>query len=303
MADTEATPVMSDAEIDAQYDAFENGNPTPDLEGEVQPEAASQKQEPAMIQFTHNGKKIELPMNDPRVQQWLSQGHDYGTNTAKLKAEREQFEQERKQIEQLKQTYGPVDEWVKQNPEAWNLFLQQYQRSQQGLTGEIDPNNPLVQHIQKLEQKLEQRLGEFSPLIESHKKQEIDAQEKALDADIESVRKAYPDLDLDATGDDGRSRMYKVFEHANKNGIKNFKTAFKDLYHDELVQLAVEKGKESELKARQKQTKLGLLTDKSAPAKGIKPAQNYKDKNYQQLIDEGLEELGLDPLRGLAEHA
>jgi hypothetical protein len=290
MSDSETHPVMSDSELDAQYDAFENGNPTPDLEGEVTgKETTPSKPEVAMIQFTSGGKKIELPMNDPRVQQWLSQGHDYGNLTAKHKQEREVFEAERKKIEALHQTYGPVDEWVKQNPDAWNRFLQQYQQSQQGNGSQIDPNNPLVQHIQNLEKKL----GEFSPLLESHKAQQIEAQDKALDADIESVRKQYPDLDLDAAGDDGRTRMFKVFEHANRNGIKNFKTAFKDLYHDELLQRAVEKGKESELKARQKQTKLGLLTDKSAPAKGVKNAQDYKNKTYQQLIDEGLDELGL----------
>lgn len=286
-----ATPVMSDSELDAQYDAFENGNPTPDLDGEVTGDVKAQapKTETAMIQFTSGGKKIELPMNDPRVQQWLSQGHDYSNLTAKARQEREQFENERKQIEALKNTYGPVDEWVKQNPDAWNQFLQQYQQAQQGHGSNIDPQNPLVQYVQKLEQKL----GEFSPLLDAHKTQQIEAEDKALDADIESVRQAYPDLDLDLPGDDGRTRMFKVFEHANKNGIKNFKTAFKDLYHDELVQIRVEKAKESDLKARQKQTKLGLLTDKSAPPKGIKSAQNYKEKSYDQLMQEGLEELGL----------
>ena len=284
----QANPVMSDSELDAQYDLMEGNTSEVSEAEEVAPQTPA-KQETAMIQVTSGGKKIELPMNDPRVQQWLSQGHDYGNLTAKHKAEREQFESERKQIEALKQTYGPVDEWVRQNPDAWNQFLQQYQRAQQGNGSQIDPNNPLVQHIQKLEQ----RLGEFSPLLESHKEQQIQAQDKALDADIESVRKSYPDLDLDLPGDDGRTRMYKVFEHANKNGIKNFKTAFKDLYHDELVEHAVAKGKESELKARQKQTKLGLLTDKSAPVKGIKSAQNYKEKSYEQLMQEGLDELGL----------
>jgi hypothetical protein len=291
MSDSENTPVMSDAEIDQAYNDFEgSGDQPPVSQEEISaPAKANEPAAPAMIQFTHNGKKIELPMNDPRVQQWLSQGHDYGNNMQKFKAEREQFEAQRKQIEALKETYGPVDEWVKQNPDAWNRFLQQYQAAQQGNGSQIDPSNPLVQHIQKLEQKL----GQFEPLLDSHKKQEIEAQDKALDADIESVRKTYPDLDLNAPGDDGRTRMLAVLEHANKNGIKNFKTAFKDLYHDELVQRAVEKGKESELKARQKQTKLGLLTDKSAPAKGVKAAQDYKNKTYQQLLDEGLEELGL----------
>lgn|SRR3990167_2430069 len=285
----EAEPVMSDSELDAQYDAMEGNTEVAESE-EVAPQQQA-KPETAMIQFTSGGKKIELPMNDPRVQQWLSQGHDYGNLTAKHRQEREQFENERKQIEALKQTYGPVDEWVKQNPDAWNQFLQQYQQAQQrGNGSQVDPNNPLVQHIQKLEQKL----GQFEPLLESHKTQQIAAEDQALDKDIESVRESYPDLDLDFAGADGRTRMYKVFEHANKNGIKNFKTAFKDLYHDELVQLRVEKAKESDLKTRQKQTKLGLLTDKSAPQqKGIKNAQNYKNKTKNELISEGLDELGL----------
>lgn len=285
----QATPVMSDQELDATYDSFEGGDQPPVDHDDVT-EKAAPEQSPAMIQFTHQGKQIQLPMNDPRVQQWLSQGHDYNNNISRLKQEREQFEVQRKQIEALKDTYGPVDEWVKQNPDAWSKFLQQYQQAtQQGAGTYIDPSNPLVQHIQKLEQ----RLGQFEPLLDSHKKQEIEAQDKALDADIESVRKQYPDLDLEAAGSNGRSRMIEVFEHATRNGIKNFKTAFKDLYHDELLQRATEKGKESELSARRKQTKLGLLTDKSAPPKGIKTAQNHKNKTNDELIREGLEELGL----------
>lgn len=288
MSETQTNTQMTDDEIDSTYDALTNGNPTPDLEVDAPP---TQTQAEPVISFDHQGKKIDLPMNDPRVKQWLSQGHDYNTHISKLKSDREAFETERKQIEALKTQYGPVDDWVKQNPDAWNKFLQQYTSAQNGRPSEIDPSNPLVQYVQKLEEKLEQQLGQFKPVVEHFKTTQEQAQDKALDTEIESVRKQYPDLDLEAKDAEGRTRLYRVYEFANQNGIKNFTTAFKALNHDELVKLAMDKGKESELKARQKQTKLGLLTDKSAPKRGVKSAQNYRDKSYDQLIQEGLDEL------------
>lgn len=283
---------LSDEQIDSTYDSLLGDAPVAEAE-EIAPEQVVKAPVEQTIKFTHNGKEIIAPVSDPRVTQWIQQGYDYNTQMQAFKQQRSDFEKTQKQIEELKNQYGPVDEWVKANPDQWQKFVQQYEQSQRGLTGEIDLNNPLVRTIQQLEQKIGQLEQPFKEIVDERTKAKIEASEKALDAEIESVKQEFG-LDLKTAESDGRSKELKVYEHAAKIGTRSFRTAFLDLYHKDLLKSAEDRGRESIQKERQKQTKLGLLGKSSAPSKELKAAKDYKNKTYDQLLQEGVDELGLD---------
>ena len=150
--------------------------------------------------------------------------------------------------------------------------------------------NPLLAKIQS-------ELGEikqFKQTLEQEKQAIRNAeQDKALDSEIESIRKEYPDLDLEAIQPDGQSLMFHVLNHANTRGIRSFTDAFIAFNHKNLLSRAAEKAKESVGKDIQKKTKLGLLGTSSTPTKGVTRAENVKSKSYENLLQEAIDEAKL----------
>ncbi len=252
-----------------------------------EPAAAPQKSQSELTyEFNSNGKPIRIAANDPKVTQWLSQGHSYSQRMQEFNQREQAFKAREQQIAQLQERYGPIDEYVKQNPDFWNHVTQQWES--RGQT--YDQNNPLARDLQQVRQELGE-IKQFKQTLEQEK-QAIKAadEDKALDGEIESIRKEYPDLDLNAVQPDGQSLMYHVLNYANTKGIRSFTDAFIAFNHKNLVSRAAEKAKESIGKDIQKKTKLGLLGVSSTPTKGVTRAQNVKDKSYEALLQEALEE-------------
>ena len=75
------------------------------------------------------------------------------------------------------------------------------------------------------------------------------------------------------------------------SNAKGFKAAFRDYMHERLVKDAELKGKESAQQEIQRRNKLGLLGTTPTPLKTIQPAVNLKDKSYEELAREALQEL------------
>lgn len=283
-------------DVDAALSAIESGQDyaspepaaTPDpapADAATEPAAAAA---PSELEFDWNGRKIKAPFSDPRIQQWAAKGYDYNQRMQAFKAEQETFASQRQEIEALKAKYAPVEEYYSKNPQHWEQVQQAFQNAQG-----LDPNNPLVQKLQQYEQKLSQ-VDQFIQTAQQREAQEKAQQEdQALDTEIQSLREQYKDLDWNGVDPEGNSLEARVARHAIQNGIKKFGTAFRDLYHDQLVKRAAEQAKESVTKERQKASKLGLLGQTPTPKKGITPAEDLKSKSYDQLEREALQELGL----------
>lgn len=258
----------------------------------AQPAQATQPQAPLEIEFTAAGKQIKAPISDPRIKQWASQGYDYAQKMAEFNKTQQEFQAQQQQAKAYFDKYGPVEEFYSKNPDLWNHIVNQWQQSQaqQGLG---DPNNPVMQKLSAYDEKLSQ----VEKFIQSKQAEEAafirQQEDQALDSEIKSIRETYADLDFSSPGADGKSLELKVLEHAHQNGIKSFKSAFRDYMHEELIKREYEKGKESVVKERQKQTKLGLLGKSPAPKNGLTQATDIKSKSYDQLLREGIEELGL----------
>ena len=249
------------------------------------------------VEFTHGGKQIKAPWD--RAKEWASRGYDYSQKMAAFQNERTQFETERKSHQEMIDRFKQVDEYVKQNPQWWDHVNAQYQAAQGQVNraeaaqggGELPANHPLMQKLAALESQVSE-VSQFKQTFEAEKHQQQREQEdKALTEDIQSLRKEHAKLDWDTPDANGQSLELRVMKHAIEHDIKNFKTAFRDMMHEELVKRAEERGKESIAKDRQKQTKLGLLGASPTPRKSFSDPKNIKEQSYEDLAREAIDEL------------
>lgn len=297
---SEPTGDISGIDADALLSQVESGAtnqeiPMSQAEQPAQAPAAekTQSQQAAELAFKWNNRDIKVPVTDPRLTQWASQGYDYAQRMAEFNKQQAEFAKQAELISQKEQRYSPVEQYIEQNPEWWNYVNAQYQQAQKGLGTEVDPNNPLVQKVETFGQDLSQ----IKQFIESKKAEEKAyqqaQQDQALEAEIKSIRDSYADLDWTNPNESGHTLEMQVLAHARENGISNFKAAFRDMMHEKLMMRAEEKAKENAVKERQKQTKLGLLGKTPAPKKGLTSAVDYKNRSYDDLFKEGAEEYGV----------
>lgn len=293
----EPTGDISDIDVDALESQIESGGNTErpmSAPSTVKAPTTPATQVSQDIEFTWNGKQIKTPLNDPRIKQWASQGYDYAQRMAEFNRQQTEFQTKSKKIQEYESKYQPVEEYVTKNPDWWKHVNDQWQKEKTGTQGlGDDPNNPIIQKLSAYEQELS-GIKEFIQSQQAEKAaQKATQEDAALSQEIQTVRDAYKDLDWNTLDQNGKSLELKVLEHATSNGISKFAAAFKDLMHEELIKRAEERGKENVVKERQKQTKLGLLGKTPAPSKGITQAEDIKNKSYDQLLREGMLELGI----------
>jgi hypothetical protein len=245
------------------------------------PQAAA----PQNYKIKVNGKEIEAPLD--KVLKWAEMGYNYPQKAAELNQKEQAFLSRQKQIEELENKFKPykeVDEYASKNPDWWTQVQQSYQQKIAGAQ-----TNPELQQLKEELQDLKKFRDEYSSEKQSLKTQEED---KKLSGEVESIRKSYPNIDFDSPDDEGKSLEMKVLQHAMDQGIQSFRVAFRDYYHDHLLGKAKEEGKELVSKTIQQRSKLGILGETSKPTKGLKSAENVKNKTYEQLAREALDELG-----------
>lgn len=228
----------------------------------------------------------ELKVKWDQLTKWAEMGYGAPTKIGALNKELETWKQKEKTFSELESRYGPIDSYVRQNPQFWQHVVDAYQRREQALT---DQSNPLAQTVQSLQQELED-LKNFKSAFEAERTQErVRKEDEEYINEFTGLKKAYPDIDFDSPGEDGKSLEYKVLEYANANGIKKFEPAFLAFYHKELVAREKEGAKQALVKNRVNQAKQGIIGKSSTPTKGV--AEYSRNKSYQQLAEEALAEL------------
>lgn len=235
-----------------------------------------------------NGQDIKAPLD--KVLQWAQMGYNYPQKANELNLKQQEFQKRQQELEAQwneRETkwapYKEVDEYAAKNPDWWKQVSQNYQEAIKGATSNPEVNQ-IKQEFQEFKKFMQDSMAE-------KQSQKVLAEDQKFSQEVESIRKAYTNIDFDTPDDDGKSLEMKVLQHAVDNGIGSFKTAFRDYYHDHLINKAKEDGKVAVAKQVQKQTKLGILGETSRPTKGLKPAENIKNKTYSQLAQEALDEL------------
>lgn len=245
----------------------------------------------AELEFDYKGKQIKAPFNDPRVKQWASMGYDYGQRMQELSQKQAEWESQRKTYEER---FKPIDEWARQNPDQWKSLHAKWVQETQGQQSA----NPLPPEIKQTLDELKSFKDEFTKEREQKQLEaqqiQIKQEDESLDAEIKSVMEQYPDLDWKTVNEKGHSMLeLQVLEYAQKRKISNFTDAFIAFNHKTLLERAEAKGKEVVSKNIQKNTKQGILGKNQAPTKALSRTSDVKGKSWDDLLNEGLTELGI----------
>lgn len=256
-------------------------------------DAPAPQSDPELIEYvTDGGKTVKETLE--MLKKRASMGYHYAQRMEALKAREAEINGSAEKFKSL-QRWQEYNDFAEKNP-AWAKHVEQSWEQREALLqsqGAEDPNSPLHAELNSVKQ----QLGEVSQFLGSLKaereQQQRASEDSALNSEIKSIRERYPDTDFDLADETGKSLEYRILEHAAQNGIKSFKTAFHDFYHDHLIKMREDKAKESVLREQQKNKKAGIIGVTDAPTKGLNRVQNTRAKSYDQLAQEAMAELGL----------
>src|SRR3990167_474871 len=268
----------SEHDVDAILASAYGDKQNPGIDAPERPTAPVEKSpEPPQFkeyEFNARGQAVKIKENDPRFQQWLSQGYDYAQNINSFKSERDAFEQQRRALDQQFTPYREIDEFAKQHPDWWTHVDQSYK---QKLSNQDEIPEPVKSYFdQKLQPVINDipLMKQFLQEMQTQKLEKQQADEDARLAEaVKSVQAKYPSLDFAAKDESGLSLERRVLNHGVNNGFPTFRAAFLDYYHDHLEKLAEARGRESITQEIQKRKKMGLLEENPTPQRG--GAENF----------------------------
>jgi hypothetical protein len=269
-------------EINADIGDIDQSGPTMPTE-----EAAPQGPSWTEDKFSVGGKEVKGTRE--QILKWAEMGHGWPQKAQELNQKIKSYEAQKsewekaKELEQRFSPYAEIDKYAAENPDWWTQTQEAYKQKIAGAQ-----SNPEVQA-------LKQELAEIKNFVMETKNEkqskQVEKEDSELSQEIESIRKSNPDVDFDSPDENGKSLEMKILEHAEANGLRNFRIAYRDYYHEHLLGKAKEQGKEAIVKERQKQTKLGILGQTQVPTKGLKVLENVKSKSYGDITRETLDEI------------
>lgn len=240
----------------------------------------------SFFEFESGGKQVKVPQNDPRVKQWLQMGYSAPTRFGQLNQEVEKYKTQIKDYEGKFKSYEPfqqIDEWAKQNPDKWQQIETLYREQLSG--------SPQAQQTQ-LPPEVIQKLDEHGKILNDWKQekeiQRADRADQGYNQEMESIRKQYPNLDFYTPDETENSLEAKILDHALAKQIPSFTAAFRDYFHDNLIKMAEEKGRESSGKTLAKTKSLGLQGKSPAPTRQNQMPSNLRKLNYDQILQEAM---------------
>lgn len=290
MSEIDTVP-QNEEEVDQLLGSIEEPADESSIEPGAAPQVAAQQSQE--FAFTVGGKevKVDLARDKEKLIRWAQQGYEAPNKLGELnkqlqswQAKEAAWKAQEAQIAEYKSKYEDVDKYFKDNPQLWNTVQSEFQKAQQGQQA-VDPRfDALKQEIDSLKQ--------VATTYQERVQQQQMAQEDAKYMEsFASVQKQYPQIDFATPDESGKSLEYKVLEFAQKEGIKEFTTAFKAFHHDELVKMAQEEAKTKVISDKNSKTKLGILGISSTPTP--RKSDSVKGKSYNDLQAEILAEYGI----------
>lgn len=277
MSEDQTTEVVETTEASPEelLQQVESSEQTASIQEAKAPEAP----DPATQEYaiTVGGKEVKGTIE--QLRKWASMGYEAPNKIGQLNQQLEQWKAKEAKIKEYEEKYSPVDEYAKQNPQWWAHITKNWEQ----VSKQMQENNPLLQELNSLK-------GTVEDLAKYKNEIVMQQEDKAYNEEKANITKQYPYVDLNTPGDDGKSLEYKVLEHAQKMGIKNFTTAFKDFYHDELMKHSAEKAKEQVIKEKQTKSRLGIVGQTQQPTT---KQFDVRGKTYGQLAEDVIRELNL----------
>lgn len=262
------------------------------------PETTTENGTETGLVFNANGKEVVAKDID-QLKQYASQGYNYAQLMQDQKIKQSEFESKVNAFNEKFGQYEKIDAHAASNPDWWEHVNDSFQKKSEaqfnqnteGEEGAVDiSQNP---EFQAMKSQLDGFKSFMDDYNQSKKLEQTRQEDEALNGEIQSIRESFPDLDWETVGPEGKSLEFQVLEHAQGIGTSSFRAAFRDFYHDKLLERAESKGKEVVGKEIQRNNKLGLLGETLAPLKKLQEESNPKNLSYDQLEAEALNELGI----------
>ena len=295
---------LSDSEINEAVTEIGNNQGGDPTLGEGSP-TQTMGQPPAsydpnlVINYKASGRDLAEPLS--AVIQRAQRGYDYGNLVAQMKTREQQIAERETKAQQLEGKWKPYDEYANQNP-AWADFVRSNWESRLNWNGNSQQPSQLdnVQSTGQVPPELMKEIGELKTFKQQWEQQQVIARQAEedvrLNQHIEQTKTQYPDIDFSHTDPaTGMSLEMRVLQHASQNGIHNFGAAFRDFYHDQLLNRAIVKSREEVGKQVQSQHKQGFLaqSDKSMMNNGQPTNITSHRGSYHDSIMQGAKEMGL----------
>jgi len=214
------------------------------------------------VEYKAGDKMIREPLGDALKRS--QQGYHYAQKMQEVNTRLTEATQKLQEGQGLAERYGHIDEFSKQNP-GYNEFLNEQweNRNQWNVDNQTLDSNPQVAGLQRQVADLTKQLGDVNQFVNQTKQTQEDQE---LDMQVKSIREKYTDIDFAATNpENGKSREMEVLEYMKQNGIRSAQTAFRDLYHDDIVRLEVQKVLEGQSAQTKQDRANGIMGRTSTP--------------------------------------
>ncbi len=235
------------------------------------------------IKYRASGRDLEEPLET--VIQRAQRGYDYAQLVEKHKLRESSLGERESQINEFTKKWQPYIDYASQNPQ----WAEHVRSSWDQVAG-------AGQALSQTPQAPSSEIGEIKAFIQQYKQeQELARQQQedsALSAQIEEIRREHPDVDFGMSDPaTGETLEFKVLKHGQTNGITNFRAAFRDFYHDKLIEKAALKAKETVASTIQQRSRQGYLAESSTPLMGQQNQETPKRRNYFEAIMDGIKEI------------
>ena len=278
---------QNEEEVDQLLGSIEE----PKDESSIEPGAETKQVNTAAEDYMLKVGGKEIKATRDQVLRWAQQGYDSPNKIGELNKQLQSWSQkeaqwkaQEAQIKEWKEKYESVDNYVKQNPKWWETVQSSYEQVK-SQNQAVDPRvDSLKQEIDNLKQ-----------ITDSYKEREqaqlMKLEDEKYNEAFNNLQKQYPKIDFVTPDSQGKSLEYKVLEFAQKEGIKEFATAFKAFHHDELMKMAQEDAKLKVISDKNTKSKLGILGISSTPTPRV--TDSVKGKSYNDIQAEILREYGI----------
>jgi len=236
--------------------------------------------------ITHNGKVLKVPYST--LANTYRQAAHFEGKFKDFNNQRAQFDAQKAEYEKAKgfyDKYGQFQEWSEKNPEAWQKIWDLYQNRDKVLAN--PEYNPMLDEINGLKQQL-QDLSQFKSSWEKSQEEAQTQQDvEYVKTEIQTFAKDYPEINLEATDEDGVKVWAKVVQFGLDHQLPDFESAALKYFKPELADIYASRGRTEATKGLQKAKQSGEVARSSTPfnlGQGERKI-DFRKASYGELLD------------------
>jgi len=290
--DIDVDQLLSDAyEPNAPLEVTSENESAADTKASVEEKTNAEPQiEQVGDKFVLNYKGKEIELDAEKAKAYAQKGYDYETKMRDFKVEKKLYEQEIEKQKAQYQELAEINEFAKQNPAFQRLIEQQWAKIQQGQELPVAPEDKISM--------LETRLNQVLDKLNSQEEQLTAKQEAEMEArqeqSIEGYKEKYSDFDWKTKDENGATLEDRIMQQMIDKGVKDFEIMADHVLKTELLARQQMEAKKKIGKQIQHQSKHGLGKVTSYSQQKAQKTQNVSSKSYDDLLEEGLRELGIE---------